>query len=199
MQLEAMASWAARRAQSGTELPELLETFSNVVRGAREHHVLRAVVGVLLGACADGSASAFVEDLSRAALRAYLDDETASEDARELGRMRTALAAGGALEEMTVGELGARARAPGHVMAATIHGAKGLEFDVVIMVGADEVCLPGFSPTAEERAEARRKFYVTITRARDRVHLVHTDTRISKRTGRPYDVGPSPFIRELGL
>lgn len=197
MLIEAMASWAARRGEAGADLSELLETFSSVVRGAGEHAVLRAVVGVLVHSDAATPAREFVDAISQIALRSYVADELASEDARELARMRQALALAGAVEHMTVGELGARARAPEHVMAATIHGAKGLEFDVVIMVGVDEVCLPGFSPTDEERAEARRKFYVTLTRARERVHLAYTDTRISKRTGRPYDVGPSPFIAEL--
>lgn len=199
MLIEAMASWAARRGEAGADLSELLETLRGVVRDAREHLVLRAVVGVLLHSDAATPARDFVDRIAQIALRSYIADEMASEDARELARMRQALAAGGAVEHMTLGELGARARAPGHVMAATIHGAKGLEFDVVIMVGVDEVCLPGFSPTDEERAEARRKFYVTLTRARERVHLAHTDMRISKRTGRSYDVCPSPFIAELKL
>jgi inactivated superfamily I helicase len=86
--------------------------------------------------------------------RTYLADDMASEDARELARMRESLGPGGAVADMTVGEFRACARAPRHVVAAMIHGAKGLEFDVVIMVGADEVCLPGFTPTDDERGEA---------------------------------------------
>jgi DNA helicase-2/ATP-dependent DNA helicase PcrA len=141
----------------------------------------------------------FLDAMAARALRRLAASSTASDDARELGRLRGALALDGPLEDMTVAELGARVRAPGHVMAATIHGAKGLEFDVVVMVGADNACLPGFSPTDAEEAEARRKFYVTLTRARDEVYLVHTDTRISRRTGNAYDVDPSPFIAELQL
>jgi superfamily I DNA/RNA helicase len=37
------------------------------------------------------------------------------------------------LSDLTVQGLGDRARAKGRVMAATIHGIKGLEFDVVIV------------------------------------------------------------------
>lgn len=198
MLVETMASWATRRDESGIDLAELLETLASVAWGPSDHAVRREVVGVLLSADAAAPASAFVEALSRIALRRFLADETAGEDARELGRMRKALTPGCGAQHMTIAELGARARAPGHVMVATIHGAKGLEFDVVVMVGVDEVCLPGFSPSDEERAEARRKFYVTITRARNEVHLIHTDTRISKK-GNHYAVKPSPFIAELGL
>ena len=199
MLIEVMASWTTRRDDSAADLSTVLEAFTAVVRGASEHAVLRDVVGVLLRADATLPAREFVESITSIALKREVEDETASEDARELGRMRRALATGGAAGEMTVAELGTRARAVGHVMAATIHGAKGLEFDVVVMVGADEVCLPGFTPTDEERAEARRKFYVTLTRARERVHLVHTDSRMSKRTGRPYGVAASPFIADLDL
>lgn len=198
MLLEAMASWATRRAAAGIDLPELLETFSAVVRGGRDHAVLRAVTRVLLDGDPAALAREFVEGIATAGLAAYSADPNMNEDARELSRMRQALASDGNASVMTLDELGNRARAPGHVMASTIHGAKGLEFDVVIIVGADEGGLPGFSPTDEEVAEGRRKFYVSITRAREEVHLIYTDCRIS-RWGRTYAVRPSPFIAELGI
>lgn len=198
MLLEVLASWAAHRDAGGVSLPELLETFTAVVRGAGDHEVLRDVIAVLLHSNPAAAAHEFVESLSAAALTDYVSDPSASEDARELARMRAALAADGSAHGMTVEDLGARARAPGHVMAATIHGAKGLEFDIVVLVGADEAGLPGFSPSEEDVEEGRRKFYVSITRARDQVHLVYTDRRIS-RCGKTYTVAPSPFIAELGL
>nr|WP_232542456.1 3'-5' exonuclease [Nocardia bovistercoris] len=99
---------------------------------------------------------------------------------------------------MTRAGLGARARTPGHVYVSTVHAAKGLEFDCVVLAGADNGGLPGFDPSDDEIAEARRKFYVTITRARERVYIVYTDVRISKR-GKPYPVTPSPFLYELGI
>jgi DNA helicase-2/ATP-dependent DNA helicase PcrA len=198
MLLEAMASWTHRREQAGIDLPELLETFSSLVHGAGEHSVLRSVTRVLLQCGAEVPARDFVEAVAEAALASYTVDPAGSEDARELDRMRQALAVGGELAQMLVAELGARARAPGHVMATTIHAAKGLEFDVVVLIGADEGGLPGFSPTDEELAEGRRKFYVSITRAREQVHLVYTDRRVSSR-GNTYPVRPSPFIAELGL
>jgi superfamily I DNA/RNA helicase len=66
----------------------------------------------------------------------------------------------------------------------------------VILTGADEGSVVGFNPTPEEVAEARRKFYVAITRARHRVHVVYTDRRISKR-GHPYLVSPCRFLADL--
>ncbi|MDQ1582196.1 MAG: ATP-dependent helicase UvrD/PcrA [Microbacteriaceae bacterium] len=198
MLLEAMASWASRRDAAGVDLPELLETFSALVRGARERAALRSVTRALLDGEPEAPAADFIEAIAQAALATYAADPTASEDARELSRMRRALAVGGDASSMTLAQLGDRARAPGHVMAATIHGAKGLEFDVVIIAGADEGGLPGFSPSAEDIAEGRRKFYVSITRAREQVHLIYTDSRISRK-GRPYAVRPSPFIGELGV
>jgi DNA helicase II / ATP-dependent DNA helicase PcrA len=195
MLIEVMASWAANGDTSGVQLPELLETFTALVRGGGEHESLKAVVGALLRSEAGGSANEFVERLNAAALSDYADPG-ANMDARELARMRAALAPGGKAADMTVQDLGARARAPGHVMVATIHGAKGLAFDVVILCGVDEPGLPGFEPKPEEYDEARRKFYVSITRARDEVHLVYTDRRVSRR-GTTYAVRPSPFIAEL--
>jgi DNA helicase-2/ATP-dependent DNA helicase PcrA len=141
MLLEVMASWASRRDAAGVRLYELLEAFSSTVAAGREHACLRDVTQVLLDGDPEAPARDFVERIAAAALQEYADDPTANEDARELVRMRGALAGAGA-QDMTVEELGARARAPGHVMAATIHGAKGLEFDVVVL-GAWVANAPG--------------------------------------------------------
>jgi DNA helicase-2/ATP-dependent DNA helicase PcrA len=158
LSLEAMAAWACRRGDAGIELPELLDTFAAQVRGARDHLVLKSVTRAILDGDAAAPARDFVEQITAAALATYLDDPGSSEDARELAKMRHALSVTGAAASMTLGELGDRARARGRVMVATIHGAKGLEFDVVVMVGADEGGLPGFSPSDDDVAEGRRKF-----------------------------------------
>lgn len=56
------------------------------------------------------------------------------------------------------------------VELATIHAAKGLEWDAVFLVGVAEGLLPiSYAKTAAAREEERRLLYVAITRARDLV------------------------------
>lgn len=65
----------------------------------------------------------------------------------------------------------------------TMHGAKGLEFDTVFIVGANE----GVSPykkaeTKEELEEERRMFYVAMTRAKRKLVITYAKERNGKRT-----------------
>lgn len=63
----------------------------------------------------------------------------------------------------------------------TIHMAKGLEFDVVYIVGLEEELFPNVRPWEPEDTsdieEERRLFYVGMTRARKKLHLLFAKNR----------------------
>ena len=60
----------------------------------------------------------------------------------------------------------------------TIHSAKGLEFQVVFLVGLEQGVLPNRNAeTEEELNEEKRIFYVGMTRAKDKLYLTHCRMR----------------------
>ena len=67
------------------------------------------------------------------------------------------------------------------VVLMTIHSAKGLEFPVVFLPGMEDGIFPGMQNimgSSEDMEEERRLAYVAITRARDRVFILHTRSRL---------------------
>lgn len=71
------------------------------------------------------------------------------------------------------------------VELATIHAAKGLEWDAVFLVGVAEGLLPiSYAKTSEAREEERRLLYVAITRARDLLTLSWARSRGADGRGR---------------
>lgn len=71
------------------------------------------------------------------------------------------------------------------VVLATLHAAKGLEWDHVFLVGVNDGTLPlSTSRGSNEIEEERRLFYVGLTRAKSQVHISSSGT-------------PSPFLAAL--
>ena len=87
--------------------------------------------------------------------------------------------------------------APDRVTLITLHAAKGLEFPVVFIVGLEEGLLPHRRALEDEREleEERRLAYVGMTRAKDRLYLVHAHHRSTYGVGAQSD--PSRFLAEL--
>jgi superfamily I DNA/RNA helicase len=99
---------------------------------------------------------------------------------------------------------------PNLVTLSTLHGAKGLEFDLVFLIGCEEGLLP-HSRTLDARAtdvvpsagdhvssdieEERRLFYVGVTRARKRLTMSRARARVVR--GKPVPRTPSRFLLEV--
>ena len=66
------------------------------------------------------------------------------------------------------------------VQLMTVHAAKGLEFDCVFITGMEEGLFPHENAMSDREGleEERRLMYVAITRARKRLYLSHSQTRM---------------------
>ncbi len=81
------------------------------------------------------------------------------------------------------------------VTLASLHAAKGLEWDVVFLVGIAEGMVPiTYARTDEQIEEERRLLYVGVTRARERLHL---SWALSRAPGGRHTRRPSRFLDGL--
>ena len=83
------------------------------------------------------------------------------------------------------------------VVMMTMHSAKGLEFPVVFLVGAEEGLFPGMMAVGDpsEMEEERRLCYVAITRAKEKLYLTCAAQRMLY--GRTSANLPSRFTEEI--
>ena len=129
------------------------------------------------------------ELISKAA--SFEQDDHEDEDRPQLGRF---------LEEVAlVADIDSLDQNSDYVVLMTLHGAKGLEFDNVYLVGMEDGLFPSYmSITADDKSELeeeRRLCYVGITRARKHLsitsakqRMVRGETRFSKL---------SRFVKEI--
>ena len=92
----------------------------------------------------------------------------------------------------------AAVRMPGSIPCLTVHGAKGLEFKHVFLIGMADEVFPSYQavkkgPKSREIEEERRNCFVAITRVQETLHIS------SARTYNGYRKNPSRFIEEMGF
>jgi ATP-dependent DNA helicase Rep len=93
---------------------------------------------------------------------------------------------------------------PGNVVTlSTLHGSKGLEFDVVYLIGCEEGLIPHMrtleskatDATTQDIEEERRLFYVGVTRARQRLEMTRCKHRVTR--GKPMPRTPCRFLMDI--
>ena len=83
------------------------------------------------------------------------------------------------------------------VTLMTIHSAKGLEYEAVMIAGAEEEIIPGSQSfyNRKELEEERRLFYVALTRAKKLCYISYAHFRFAY--GSMTESEPSRFIKEI--
>lgn len=87
-----------------------------------------------------------------------------------------------------------------NIFVTTVHKAKGLEFDNVIVFGAVDGTYPFFaSQTEEDKMEDARKLYVALSRARRRLTVISYSHYITENQYglRSFEKKISPFISKV--
>jgi DNA helicase II / ATP-dependent DNA helicase PcrA len=173
-------------------LPEVAEVLGERAAGAvqRFSQLLRKYIGLKDQISASEIAAALVDELG---ILSDLKDENTVESLGRRENIQELISAltefndahpgeglEGFLEEVSLvsdvdmAEFGRNA-----VTLMTLHAAKGLEFPVVFIAGLEEGLFPVSNAMMEPKdlEEERRLFYVGLTRAMQKVHLLHALTR----------------------
>lgn len=99
-------------------------------------------------------------------------------------------------------EMDLKSKAPprpaGSIPCLTVHGAKGLEFKHVFLIGMADEVFPSYQavkkgPESREMEEERRNCFVAITRVQDTLHISWANSYNG------YPKKPSRFLSEMGF
>lgn len=199
--IEGCSAWATLgRERSNYRLGSLLRQWQSILARQWDRESDVELVELLINVVErqDEPADQLVTELKNLGLANALKRAPLADDVIEVANMTRALTTG-PLRGLSIHDLAERARKIDRVEVTTMTSSKGLEFDIVHMLGIDQNRVPFFTSlnNPEDMKEDRRKFYVSLTRARNEVHIYYSGyVEWSKRIDRS---GPSMFLKELGL
>lgn len=118
-------------------------------------------------------------------------------DATAVRKLRAFLDQSALVQAPGTGEEEAQEAPDGRVTLMTVHGSKGLEFEVAFIVGMEDELFPSIRDQTdiEELAEERRLAYVAITRAKRLLTLTNTKRR--RIYGTFKETTPSRFMLDI--
>ena len=164
------------RIENLEELVNAAESFVRLEGFGRQDAVRGGAAATVTGTAADAAAVAQGLELAQSDATPSTSDEPEFGDTGETLSPLTAFLTHAALE---AGDNMAQAGQDA-VQLMTVHSAKGLEFDCVFITGMEEGLFPHENAMSDRDGleEERRLMYVAITRARDRLYLSHSQTRM---------------------
>jgi DNA helicase-2/ATP-dependent DNA helicase PcrA len=80
----------------------------------------------------------------------------------------------------------------------TVHSAKGLEFDVVVVMGMAEGIFPDYRARGAALEEEKRNAFVAVTRSKRLLCFSYAQTRVMP-WGETRQQQPSRYLKEIGL
>ena len=78
----------------------------------------------------------------------------------------------------------------------TVHSAKGVEFDVVFLIGMNQGTFPDYRAYGPALEEERRSMFVTVTRSKRLLYVTYPNTRVMP-WGAIREQQPSEYISDL--